>query len=255
MFGEVQTPDQLSRVSNTPFARLFMVAWACIAVFAVAMHVGQLSTIRSGRSTSTTSQSCPALQEPFHHKFDAIHVDPSHPQIADYCEVCACPPTLGMSLGNTFSRAGVYRNGKHDIIPNSQTASWVAFAEEQRLLVGASARNSAESNPRSTVFGFVGLMGRKFSDPMVEHIKAFLPYDIVEKDSKAAISVLVEGVRKTLFPEEIASMILSELISITEASVGSQIRDVILTVPASFNDAQRQAMKDAGTIAGLNVRR
>jgi len=166
--------------------------------------------------------------------------------------------TVGIDLGTTYSCVGVYKNGKVEIIANDQgnriTPSWVAFTDDERL-VGDAAKNQGALNPENTVFDVKRLIGRKYSDTTVQHDKKLLPYDIVDKDSKPYISVIFKGEKKTYSPEEISSMILTKMKETAEAFLGKEIINAVITVPAYFNDAQRQATKDSGTIAGLNVLR
>jgi len=166
--------------------------------------------------------------------------------------------TVGIDLGTTYSCVGVYKNGKVEIIANDQgnriTPSWVAFTDEERL-VGDAAKNQGALNPENTVFDVKRLIGRKYSDSTVQHDKKLLPYEIVNKDSKPYIEVLFKGEKKVYSPEEISSMVLTKMKEVAEAFLGKEIKNAVVTVPAYFNDAQRQATKDSGTIAGLNVLR
>jgi len=166
--------------------------------------------------------------------------------------------TIGIDLGTTYSCVGVYKNGKVEIIANDQgnriTPSWVAFTDEERL-VGDAAKNQGAINPENTVFDVKRLIGRKYGDTTVQHDKKLLPYDIVEKDGKPYVRVIFKGEKKTYSPEEVSSMILTKMKETAEAFLGKEIVNAVVTVPAYFNDAQRQATKDSGTIAGLNVLR
>ena len=166
--------------------------------------------------------------------------------------------TIGIDLGTTYSCVGVYKNGKVEIIANDQgnriTPSWVAFTDEERL-VGDAAKNQGAINPENTVFDVKRLIGRKYTDTTVQHDKKLLPYDIVEKDGKPYVRVSFKGEKKTYSPEEVSSMILTKMKETAEAFLGKEIVNAVVTVPAYFNDAQRQATKDSGTIAGLNVLR
>jgi len=166
--------------------------------------------------------------------------------------------TIGIDLGTTYSCVGVYKNGKVEIIANDQgnriTPSWVAFTDDERL-VGDAAKNQGAINPENTVFDVKRLIGRKYTDTTVQHDKKLLPYEIVNKDGKPYVQVIFKGEKKTYSPEEISAMILTKMKEVAEAFLGREIKNAVVTVPAYFNDAQRQATKDAGTISGLNVLR
>ncbi|KAG2260079.1 hypothetical protein Bca52824_079373 [Brassica carinata] len=163
---------------------------------------------------------------------------------------------IGIDLGTTYSCVGVYHNNHVEIIANDQgnriTPSWVAFTDTERL-IGEAAKNQAAKNPEGTIFDPKRLMGRKFDDPDVQRDIKFLPYKVVNKDGKPYIQVKVKGEVKVFSPEEISAMILTKMKETAEAFLGKKIKDAVITVPAYFNDAQRQATKDAGAIAGLNV--
>jgi len=166
--------------------------------------------------------------------------------------------SIGIDLGTTFSCVGIYRNGKVEIIANDQgnrtTPSFVSFNSEERL-IGEAAKNSASSNPKNTVYDAKRMIGRSFTDPAVqEEIKHF-SYNVINKNNKPVIDVEYKNERKQFTPEEISSMILYKMKEVADAYLGETIKDAVITVPAYFNDAQRQATKDAGAIAGLNVLR
>ena len=170
----------------------------------------------------------------------------------------AVDTTVGIDLGTTYSCVGVYKNGKVEIIANDQgnriTPSWVAFTEEERL-IGDAAKNQAAINPENTVFDVKRLIGRKYGDTTVQHDKKLLPYKIVDSGGKPYVEVLYKKEKKTYSPEEVSAMVLTKMKEVAEAFLGKEIKNAVLTVPAYFNDAQRHATKDAGTISGLNVLR
>lgn len=166
---------------------------------------------------------------------------------------------IGIDLGTTYSCVGVMKNGKVEILANDQgnriTPSYVAFTEDNERLIGDAAKNQAPSNVENTVFDIKRLIGLKYSDDTVQKELKHLPYNIAKKDGKPVVKVEFNGEEKTFSPEEISGMILSKMKSIAEDYLGKKVTHAVVTVPAYFNDAQRQATKDAGTIAGLNVLR
>ncbi|XP_055816685.1 luminal-binding protein 5-like [Solanum dulcamara] len=165
---------------------------------------------------------------------------------------------IGIDLGTTYSCVGVYKGENNvEIIANDQgnriTPSWVAFTDTERL-IGEAAKNQAALNPERTIYDVKRLIGRKFDDPEVQKIIKMLPFNIVNKDGKPYVEVKIkDGDVKVFSPEEISAMILQKMKETAEAYLGKSIKHAVITVPAYFNDAQRQATKDAGTIAGLNV--
>ncbi|KAL1524209.1 hypothetical protein AB1Y20_019117 [Prymnesium parvum] len=168
-------------------------------------------------------------------------------------------PVVGVDLGTTYSCVGIFKNGKVEIIANDQgnrvTPSYVAFTDGERL-VGDAAKTQAAFNPQNTVYDAKRLIGRRFSDPHVQSDMKLWPFAVeADKDGKPAIRVHVKGEAKLLLPQEISAMILSKMRDTAEAYLGQEVKNMVVTVPAYFNDAQRQATKDAGTIAGLNVLR
>merc|ERR1719355_560893 len=167
-------------------------------------------------------------------------------------------PVIGIDLGTTYSCVGIYKNGRVEIIPNDQgnriTPSYVAFTEDERL-IGEAAKNQATINPTQTLFDVKRLIGRQYNEKSVQSDKKLLPFEIVEKQGKPLISVKVKGEKKQLRPEEVSSMVLTKMKETAEAYLGKDVKHAVITVPAYFNDAQRQATKDAGTISGLEVLR
>uniref|UniRef100_M4E2V9 Uncharacterized protein n=1 Tax=Brassica campestris TaxID=3711 RepID=M4E2V9_BRACM len=166
---------------------------------------------------------------------------------------------IGIDLGTTYSCVGVYKNGHVEIIANDQgnriTPSWVGFTDNERL-IGEAAKNQAAVNPERTVFDVKRLIGRKFADKEVQKDRKLVPYQIVDKDGKPYIQVRIkDGETQVFSPEVVSAMILTKMKETAEAYLGKKIKDAVVTVPAYFNDAQRQATKDAGVIAGLNVAR
>merc|ERR1719182_1383774 len=167
-------------------------------------------------------------------------------------------PVIGIDLGTTYSCVGIYKNGRVEIIPNDQgnriTPSYVAFTEDERL-IGEAAKNQATVNPSQTLFDVKRLIGRRFKDSTVQKDIKLLPFAIVDQGGKPQISVKVNGESKTMPPEEVSSMVLVKMKETAENYLGKEVKHAVITVPAYFNDAQRQATKDAGTIAGLNLLR
>jgi len=165
---------------------------------------------------------------------------------------------IGIDLGTTYSCVGVYKDGRVQIIANDQgnriTPSYVAFADAERL-IGDAAKNQASLNPENTVFDIKRLIGRQFTDKTVQSDKNLFPFKIVNKGGKPVVEVQLKGEKREFSAEEISAMILTKMKETAEAFLGKKVQNAVVTVPAYFNDAQRQATKDAGTIAGLNVLR
>lgn len=166
---------------------------------------------------------------------------------------------VGIDLGTTYSCVGVYKNGRVEIIANDQgnriTPSYVAFTAEGERLIGDAAKNQLTTNPENTVFDAKRLIGREFTDSTVQHDAKLLPFKVIEKNSKPHIKVSTSQGDKVFAPEEISAMVLGKMKETAEAYLGKKVTHAVVTVPAYFNDAQRQATKDAGVIAGLNVMR
>ncbi|XP_023020709.1 heat shock cognate 71 kDa protein isoform X2 [Leptinotarsa decemlineata] len=165
---------------------------------------------------------------------------------------------LGIDLGTTYSCVAVFKNGIVDIITNDQgnrtTPSYVAFTDVERL-IGEPALGQVAMNPTNTVYDAKRLIGRKFDDPVVKQDMQHWPFEVIQDKGKPKIRVKYKNEMKTFFPEEISSMVLGKMKEIAENYLGTHVSKAVITVPAYFNDSQRQATKDAGTIAGLDVQR
>jgi L1 cell adhesion molecule like protein len=166
---------------------------------------------------------------------------------------------VGIDLGTTYSCVGVMKNDSVEIIANDQgnrtTPSYVAFTDTERL-IGDAAKNQAARNPENTVFDAKRLIGRKFNDPVVQSDIKLWPFKVsAGSGDKPMIEVTYQAEKKTFHAEQISSMVLAKMKETAEAYLGSEVKDAVVTVPAYFNDSQRQATKDAGNICGLNVQR
>jgi len=166
---------------------------------------------------------------------------------------------IGIDLGTTYSCVGVFKNGRVEIIANDQgnriTPSYVAFTAEGERLVGDAAKNQLTTNPENTVFDAKRMIGREWSDKAVQNDIKFYPFKVIEKNSKPNVRVETSQGIKTFAPEEISAMVLGKMKETAESYLGKKVTHAVVTVPAYFNDAQRQATKDAGIISGLTVMR
>ncbi|KAF4006952.1 Hsp70 family protein [Saccharomyces cerevisiae] len=164
---------------------------------------------------------------------------------------------IGIDLGTTYSCVATYESSV-EIIANEQgnrvTPSFVAFTPEERL-IGDAAKNQAALNPRNTVFDAKRLIGRRFDDESVQKDMKTWPFKVIDVDGNPVIEVQYLEETKTFSPQEISAMVLTKMKEIAEAKIGKKVEKAVITVPAYFNDAQRQATKDAGAISGLNVLR
>ncbi|XP_069098643.1 heat shock 70 kDa protein-like [Pleurodeles waltl] len=170
----------------------------------------------------------------------------------------SAPKGVAIDLGTTYSCVGVFQHGKVEIIANDQgnrtTPSYVAFTDTERL-IGDAAKNQVSLNPQNTVFDAKRLIGRKFNDTVVQADMKQWPFKVVSDGGKPKVQVEYKGENKTFSPEEVSSMVLTKMKETAEAYLGHPVSNAVITVPAYFNDSQRQATKDAGVIAGLNVLR
>jgi len=167
-------------------------------------------------------------------------------------------PAVGIDLGTTYSCVGVFQHGKVEIIANDQgnrtTPSYVAFTDTERL-IGDAAKNQVAMNPNNTIFDAKRLIGRRFEDATVQSDMKHWPFEVISDGGKPKIQVDYKGETKSFFPEEVSSMVLTKMKETAEAYLGKGVTNAVITVPAYFNDSQRQATKDSGAIAGLNVLR
>jgi heat shock protein 1/8 len=166
---------------------------------------------------------------------------------------------IGIDLGTTYSCVGIWQHDRVEIIANDQgnrtTPSYVAFTETERL-IGDSAKNQVAMNPHNTVFDAKRLIGRRFQDAAVQDDAKHFPFKVICRDGdKPAIEVKYKGETKVFSPEEISAMVLLKMKEVAESFLGKEVKNAVITVPAYFNDSQRQATKDAGAITGLNVLR
>jgi len=166
---------------------------------------------------------------------------------------------IGIDLGTTYSCVGVFKNGRVEIIANDQgnriTPSYVAFTQEGERLIGDAAKNQLTTNPENTVFDAKRLIGREWTDKAVQHDIKYFPFKVIDKNTKPHVVLDTNEGEKVFAAEEISAMVLLKMKETAEAYLGKKVTHAVVTVPAYFNDAQRQATKDAGAIAGLTVMR
>jgi len=166
---------------------------------------------------------------------------------------------IGIDLGTTYSCVGVFKNGRVEIIANDQgnriTPSYVAFTPDGERLIGDAAKNQLTTNPENTVFDAKRMIGREWTDKAVQSDLKYFPFKVINKNDKPHIQVDTKDGEKVFAAEEISSMVLQKMKEVAEAFLGTKVTHAVVTVPAYFNDAQRQATKDAGTISGMTVMR
>jgi len=166
---------------------------------------------------------------------------------------------IGIDLGTTYSCVGVFKNGRVEIIANDQgnriTPSYVAFTPDGERLIGDAAKNQLTTNPENTIFDAKRLIGREWTDKTVQSDIKYFPFKVINKNDKPHMEVATGEGNKVFAAEEVSSMVLTKMKEVAEAYLGKAVTHAVVTVPAYFNDAQRQATKDAGTIAGLTVMR
>ena len=165
---------------------------------------------------------------------------------------------VGIDLGTTYSCVGTFQHGKVEIIANDQgnrtTPSYVAFTDTERL-IGDAAKNQVAINPTNTIFDAKRLIGRKFQDSAVQSDMKHWPFEVVNSGGLPKLKVEYKNEEKTFTPEEVSSMVLVKMKETAEAYLGTEVNEAVITVPAYFNDSQRQATKDAGVISGMKVLR
>ncbi len=166
---------------------------------------------------------------------------------------------IGIDLGTTYSCVGIMQDGRVEIIANDQgnrtTPSWVAFNDSERL-IGDAAKNQAAMNPKNTVYDAKRLIGRSYSDKTIQADLQHYSYNVsADSKDRPVINVTYKDEEKTFYPEEISAMVLTKMKEVAESYLGETVTEAVVTVPAYFNDAQRKYTKDAGVIAGLNIKR
>merc|ERR1712183_586025 len=186
------------------------------------------------------------------------HIKSHQPPASEHTTTHGRMSAIGIDLGTTYSCVGVFQFGKVEIIANDQgnrtTPSYVAFNDSERL-IGDAAKNQCAMNPSNTVFDAKRLIGRRFNDTAVQNDMKHGPFTVVNEASKPRIQVQYKGEEKRFSAEEVSSMVLVKMKDVAESYLGKEIKNAVITVPAYFNDSQRQATKDAGAIAAMNVLR
>jgi len=167
--------------------------------------------------------------------------------------------SIGIDLGTTYCCVATFRGGRVEIIPNDQgsrtTPSFIAFNDTERL-IGEGAKYQAPINPENTIFDVKRMIGRKFNDPIVQNDIKYYSFKVIKDESdKPMVQVMYQAEKKTFYPEELSGMLLGKLKEYAESYLGHPVKKAVITCPAYFNDSQRQATKDAGIIAGLEVLR
>ena len=181
------------------------------------------------------------------------------PRLGVHAQAVEEKHVIGIDLGTTYSCVAYLKGDQVEIIPNAAgertTPSWVALLPNGERLIGTAAKSQAPTNPENTIFDSKRIIGRRYDDDEVQKELKHWPFRVVKKNDAPQVEVTVKGTKKQYNPEEISAMILTYLKESAEAYLGVPISNAVVTVPAYFNDAQRQATKDAAQIAGLNVER
>ena len=182
----------------------------------------------------------------------------STPEASGTAAETTTSPFVGIDLGTTFSCVAIWENNRPVVIANNMgnrtTPSWVAF-QDRNVLVGEAARSKASRLPTSTIYDAKRMIGHKFSDPQIQESRRLWPFKVTEHRGNCALEIDFENKSKVLMPEEISAYVLAKMKHTAEDYLGFEVKNAVITVPAYFNDAQRQATIDAASIAGLQVER